>query len=183
MMKKFNIKEFNINIDPKYFWYLVIYGGIIFIIILVGIFPLYKYNSSLINENKELKYQIEEQKELGPIYLTLLKSVDDKNLRVLPSPDKTTISRGEAGKFQDDFRAIAGKAGLTIISFTPDLSTLAGSSTSLLHNIVLKGEFTNFRKMLIELGAIPYLDRIEEISILQNPDSMEFRMKIWIALK
>ena len=69
------------------------------------------------------------------------------------------------------------------VALSPDLSTLAGSSASFLHNVVLKGEFANFRKMLIGLGAVPYLDRIEEISILQNPDSMEFRMKIWIALK
>jgi hypothetical protein len=47
---------------------------------------------------------------------------------------------------------------------------------------VLKGEFANFRKMLIELGALPYLDRIEEIRIQQNPDAMEFRIKIWIAI-
>jgi len=129
-MKKLNIKGLNINVDPKNFWYLVIYGGIIFLIVLVGIFPLYKYNSSLNKENQELKYKIEEQKELGPVYLNLLKSADDKTVRLFPSPEKTTIPRSEAGKFQDDFRAIAGKAGLTIMSFTPDLSTLAGSSTS-----------------------------------------------------
>jgi hypothetical protein len=59
---------------------------------------------------------------------------------------------------------------------------LAGSPPFLLYNAVLEGEFANFRKMLIELGALPYLDRIEEIRIQQNPDSMEFRIKIWIAL-
>ncbi len=182
-MKKLNIKGLNINVDPKNFWYLVIYGGIIFLIVLVGIFPLYKYNSSLNKENQELKYKIEEQKELGPVYLNLLKSADDKTVRLFPSPEKTTIPRSEAGKFQDDFRAIAGKAGLTIMSFTPDLSTLAGSSTSFLHNVVLKGEFADFRKMLIGLGSVPYLDRIEEINVQQQPYSMEFKMKIRIAVK
>jgi hypothetical protein len=78
---------------------------------------------------------------------------------------------------------IADKAGLTMVSLKPDLSTLAGSSTSLLSNVVLKGEFANFRKMLIGLGDVPYLDRIEEISIQQYPDYLEFRMKIWIAIK
>ena len=70
-----------------------------------------------------------------------------------------------------------------MVSLKPDLSTSAASSAFLLHNVVLKGEFTNLRKMLIGLGAVPYLDRIEEINIQQNPGSMEFRMKIWIALK
>jgi hypothetical protein len=48
---------------------------------------------------------------------------------------------------------------------------------------VLKGEFADFRKMLIELGAVPYLDKIEEISYTQGTESMEFKMKVWIALK
>jgi len=69
------------------------------------------------------------------------------------------------------------------MSFTPDLSTLAGSSTSFLHNVVLKGEFADFRKMLIGLGSVPYLDRIEEINVQQQPYSMEFKMKIRIAVK
>lgn len=176
-------KKFNINIDRKSFLYLFIYSGIILIIVLVGIFPLlYSYKSHL-EENKKLKYQIEEHGKLDPIYATLLKAVKNKNLFALPNPVKTTIPRKESGKFQDDFRTIAGKTGLMTVSFTLDLNTLGGSSTSLLHNVVLRGEFANFKKMLIGLGAIPYLDRIEEISIQQRQDSTEFRMKIWIALK
>ena len=177
------MNKFNIDINPNSLWYIVIYSGIIFLFVLVGIFPLYHYNSNLIEKNKELKNQIEEQKELKPVYLNLLKTLNNKGLRILPNPEKKTIPRGEAGKFQDDIRLIAGRAGLMTVSLKPDLSTLDGSSTSLLHNLVLKGEFVNFRKMLIGLGAIPYLDRIEEISCQQGTDYMEFKMKVWIALK
>lgn len=177
------MKKFNINIHQDSFWYMVTYSGIIFLFVLVGIIPLYHYNSNLLEENKKLKNQIEEQKELGPIYRTLLTTLQDKDLRVLPDPEKTRILRGETGKFQDDLRMIAGRSRLKVVSLKPDLSTLAGSSTSLLHDVILKGDFANFRKMLIGLGTVPYLDRIEEISILQNSDSLEFKMKIWIAIK
>ena len=177
------MNKLNININQDRIWYIVIYSGIIFLFMLVGIFPLYHHNSNLIEKNAKLKNQIEEQKELGPSYSTLLQVVNSKDLRILPNPEKKTIPRGEAGKFQDDIRTIAGRSGIMTLLLTPDMSTLAGSSTSLLHNVVLKGEFSNFRKMLIGLGTVPYLDRIEEINILQNPDSMEFRMKIWIALQ
>jgi hypothetical protein len=162
---------------------MVVYCAIIFLFMLVGIFPLYQYNSNLIEKNTKLKNKIEEQKEIVPAYSTLLQVLNSKDLRILPNPEKKTIPRGEAGKFQDDIRTIAGRSGLMTLSLTPDLSTLTGSSTSLSHDVVLKGEFSNFRKMLIGLGSVPYLDRIEEINILQNPDSMEFRMKIWIALQ
>ena len=172
----------NANVNHNSFLYLFIYGGTIFIIIL-GILHLYLKTSATIKENEKLTYQIKEQNDLRPVYSSLLKAMKDKDLLVLPNPEKKPLPRLEAGKFREDFRTVAKKSGVAIVSFVPDSSTSTGASTSLLHNIVLKGEFADFRKMLIELGAVPYLDRIEEINIQQNPDSMEFRMKIWIALK
>jgi hypothetical protein len=177
------MNKFNDKINQDQIWYIVTYIGIIVLVVLLGIFPLYHYNSNLIEKNKELKTLIDEQKELRPVYLNLLKTLNNKDLLILPNPERKTILRAEAVKFQDDIRAIAGNAGLKTVSLMPDLSSLTGSSSSLSHNVVLKGEFANFRKMLIGLGAVPYLDKIEEINILQNPDSMEFRMKIWIAIK
>jgi hypothetical protein len=177
------MKKFNINIHQDSFWYIVTYSGIIFLFMLVGIIPLYHYNSHLTDENKKLKNQIEEQKEQKPIYLNLLKTLSNKDLCVLPNPEKQAIPRGEVGKFQDDFRNIAGRAGVLMVSNTPDLNSSAGSPSSLLYNVVLKGEFANLRKILIGLGSIPYLDKIEEISIQQYPSYMEFKMKIWIAIK
>jgi hypothetical protein len=176
------MNKFKLDIPEKSLWYLIICGGIIALFILIGIFPLYQYNTYSNNEIKKMEYQLEAQKELGPIYLTLLKTMENKDPRVLPNPPKTTIPRAESGKFQNALKTIAEKSGLRIISSTPDLSALVGSPPFLLHNAVLRGEFANFRKMLIELGSLPYLDRIEEIRIQQYPDSMEFRIKIWIAL-
>ncbi|PKN53128.1 MAG: hypothetical protein CVU55_02645 [Deltaproteobacteria bacterium HGW-Deltaproteobacteria-13] len=177
------MKKINFNINKKSILYLGVYLGIIFVVILVGILPLSWSISKNIKQNEELSYKIKEQKELGPVYASLLNAMKNKNLLTLPHPEKTSLARSEAGKFQDDFQVIVKKTGLKILSFTPDLNTSAASSTSFLHQIVLRGEFSDFRKMLIGLGAVPYLDKIEEINIQQGTDSMEFRMKVWIALK
>lgn len=177
------MKKINISMEQKNLWHLATYGVIILLIVILGIVPLYFKNAYHVTENKKLEYQIKEQKELGPIYTTLLNNMKSKNSYVLPNPEKTTMPRSEAGKFRDDFQMIAKRAGLKIASFTPDFNTSAGTSTSFLHNVVLKGDFAGFRKILIGLGEVPYLDRIEEISIQQGADLMEFRMKIWIAIK
>ena len=176
------MKKFDLGIPEKSLTYLIICGGIIVLFVLVGIFPLYLNTSNQAGEIKKIEYQIEEQKGLGPVYLNMQKAMEGKGLQVLPNPKKTTISNEEAAKFQNVFRTIAGQSGLMTISLTPDLSTMAGSSKFLLNNAVVKGEFANFRKMLIALATIPYLDRIEEIRIQQRSDSMEFRIKIWLAL-
>jgi len=179
------MKKININISQENsILYLVIYGGIILIIILVGILPYYLKMSNQVKENDKLKYQIKEQKELGPVYQTLIKAIENNKNFILPHPEKTALPRSEAQKFHTDFQNAAKKSGLKVVSFTPDINTSASPSTSFLHNIVLKGELADLRRILIELGSIPYLDRIEEINIQQNTTgSMEFKMKVWIAIK
>jgi hypothetical protein len=176
------MKKIDLGIPEKSLTYLIICVGIIGLFVLMIIFPLYRYTSNQAGEIKKIEYQIEEQKGLGPVYLNMQKALESKDLKGLPNPKQTTINREETAKFQNVFRALAGQSGLMTISLTPDLSTMAGSSKVLLHNAVVKGEFVNFRKMLIALNAIPYLDRIEEIRMQQNSDSMEFRIKIWLAL-
>lgn len=176
------MNKINFNVDKKIFWYLAIYGGIVFII-LIGILFLYLKIDNQIKDNDKLTYQIKEQKELRPLYATFLNSMKGKDLLILPNPAKTALPRSEAGKFQNEIQMIAKRSGLIVVSVTQELNTLAGPSTSLLHNVVLKGEFADFRKMLIGLGAVSCLDRIEEISIQQSDKFMEFRMKVWIAIK
>jgi hypothetical protein len=130
----------------------------------------------------KLQYQIEEQKGLASIYSMLTKSISSKELIVLPNPTKTVLPLRDANKFQDAFKDLARKSGLTTVSLTPDLTSLASSSAYLLHNAVVKGEFVNLRKMLIGLGNISYIDKIDEIIIQQQSDAMEFKIKIWIAI-
>ena len=161
---------------------LIIYPGIILFVILLVIVPLYKSNSNTNNDIKKLKSQIEEQKSYGNIFSVLTKSMKNKDSKILPNPPQTTLPRQDAGKFQEVFRTAAVNSGLMTVSLAPDLSTLTSNSTYHLYNAVVKGEFANFRNLLVGLGGISYLDKIEEIHIQQYPDSMEFRMKIWIAL-
>lgn len=178
------MKKININIHQKNsILYLVIYGGLVLIIILVVILPYYLKISNQIKENDKLKYQIKQQKELGPVYKTLNGNIENNNALVLPHPEKTALPRTDTRKFQNDFQFAAKKSGLKIVSFTPDINTSASPSASFLYNIVLKGELADLRRILIELGSIPYLDRIEEINIQQNTGPMEFKMKVWTAIK
>lgn len=169
-------------IQGKVLRYLVVCGGIIMFFIIAGIIPLSRYNASVNKDIKKLKFQIEEQKNLNSMYAMLTKNMGGKHLRILPNPAKTTLARQEASKFLDAFREIAQKSGLKTVSISPELSTLTASSRFLLHTAIVKGDFVDFRKMLIGLGYLPYLEKIEEISIQQYPDALEFEMKISIAL-
>ncbi len=171
-----------LNIPDKIFWRLLICGGIIIIIALAGIVPLARYNAGLDNDIKKMQSQIEEQKNLKSLHDMLVKNMEKKNSLALPNPRRTAMPRQEANRFQDAFRKIADISGLKTMSIVPELAALTGSSNQLLHTAVVKGDFNNFRKMLINLGDLPYLERIEEINVQQAADAMEFRIRLLIAL-
>jgi hypothetical protein len=174
-MSKFGIPE-------KSIWYIFIYAGIIIIITVLGIIPVYRYNSNA-NENiKKINDQIKQQSDLKPQYSMLAAVLEKKQAQALPYTQRSKIPREQAGKFQQDFRAIADKTGMMVVSYAPDMANLAGDSSYLLHNVAVKGEFNKFRQMLIELENVPYLDRIDEINIQQRPDGMEYKLKILIEL-
>lgn len=177
------MNKLKFDLNQKTIFYIAVCSGIIFLILLAVILPLYHYSSVLVSDNQKLRNQLEEHKQLAPVYQNLLKSRDSKVEFALPNPEKASIPVGETGRFKDDLQKIAGNAGMTMASFTPNMTRSVGSSSQLSHDVVLKGEFSNFRKILVGLGTLPYLEKIEEISIQQLTDSMEFKMKIWIAVK
>ena len=177
------IKKFNQEIPAdKSLSYGLIYGGIIILIVLLGIIPFYQYNANLSQAVKNIQEQIKEKQELGQIYLLIQKTSGKKEVHALPNPAKTKLSRQDVDRFQDTFRTEAGESGLLTISLIPDVKTMASGSQNLLYNATMKGEFANFHKLLVKLGALSYIDQIEEINIKQDIDSMEFGLKIWIAL-
>ncbi len=178
------MNKINLNISKTSILYVIIYGGIILIIILALMLPSYLTTAKSIAENEKIKSQIKEQKDLGPIYSALVSATNNKDVLALPNPAKKPVSRSEAVvKFQGDFREMAKKSGMIVVSFAPDLTSSTGSSTSFLYNIMLKGQYADFRKIIAGLGAMPYLDRIDEINCQQGIDYMEFKMQVWIAVK
>ncbi len=176
------MNKLNLNIPEKSLWYLFVCAGIIVLIGLLAIFPMHKINAHKLNELNKLENQVAAQKDLGPIYLTLTKSMENKKELTLPNPPSKAISREEATKFPDIFKATAEKSGLRMLSITPDLTKISAGQSSLVYNAVVRGDFVNFRELLIGLGDIPYLEKIEEVSVKQLSDSMELQAIVWLKV-
>ncbi|PKN89185.1 MAG: hypothetical protein CVU51_01360 [Deltaproteobacteria bacterium HGW-Deltaproteobacteria-1] len=162
--------------------YILICVGIIVIILLLVIFPLNRVNAGRAKDIKKLQDQIEEQKGLGQVYQLAQSDTGKKSEFILANPARTKLSRQETEKFQKLFRAEAEKANLMVMSLMPDTDSMGVGSKYLIYNATVKGEFVNFRKLLLALGEMSYIDQIEEMNLKQDSDSMELRLKIGIAL-
>lgn len=176
------LNKINQNIPSNSVSYMLICGGIIVLIGLLLIIPFYRYNAGIANESKSIQQQIDEQKELTETYQFLKIAKAKKQTYALPNPAGEKLSKQDMSKFPEAFRFETEKSGMTTASLVLDTKTMTGQSQSLMYNATVKGDFADFRRLLIRLGDLPYIDQIEEISIKQDRDNMEFKLKIWIAL-
>ena len=152
------------------------------VIVLAGIVPNFLSSARLDREISRVQFQLEEQDKLYPVLQLLKKNAQQKILMILPFPAMDKLSRKLIDLFPATFNDMAKKAGMDVISISPDLNSLSDNSNFLIVNAVIRGDFFNFRKLLINLGEVPYLERVEEMEIRQNQDIMEFKMKIRLAL-
>lgn len=156
--------------------------GSLLLFILAVIVPVQRFVAGFDGRIKDIQYQVDEQKSLQPIYQALKTKSQTTAPSILPTPESGKLSRDLVSVIPSTIGRIVRNAAMETISISPDVNSLANQSRSLLMNTVIRGDFMSFRKFLIGVGELPYLERFEEIEIQQDPDFMEFRMKIWLAL-
>ena len=156
--------------------------GSLLLFILVVIVPVQRFMAGLDGRIKDIQYQVDEQKSLQPIYQALKTKSQTTTPGILPTPESGKLSRDLVSVVPSTIGRIVRNAAMETITISPDVNSLANQSRSLLMNTVIRGDFMSFRKFLIGVGGLPYLERLEEIEIKQDQDFMEFRMKIWLAL-
>ncbi|MBN2439079.1 MAG: hypothetical protein JXL20_10845 [Deltaproteobacteria bacterium] len=156
--------------------------GSLLLFILAVIVPVQRFAAGLDGRIKDIRYQVDEQKRLQPIYQMLKTKTHTTAPGILPMPAGGKLSRDLVSVVPSTIGRIVKNAAMETISISPDVTSLANQSRSLLMHAVIRGDFMNFRKFLIGIGELPYLERFEEIEIQKDPDFMEFRMKIRLAL-
>lgn len=156
--------------------------GFLLLFAAAALWPMGRSVISRDSEIREIQYQVDEQKNLQPLYQALKTRSQARPTTALPSPQRDKLSRDLVVITPSTLRRIADNASLKTQSVAPDVSSLTNQSKSLIMNMVVRGDFMNFRKFLIGIGELPYLERYEEIEIRKDPAFMEYRIKIRLAL-
>ncbi len=164
----------------------IVYIGLcltgIMIFLLAGILPAKGTLADLEADTAVIQYRIEEQKTLAPLYQTLQETNGKKESAILPLPEKGKLPKDKIETLPRVIEAAVKSSGMTLVSAVPNLAGLTGDARFIEMDILLHGNFINFRKFLITLGGIPYLEHIEEITIQAKPDGKEYRLKLWMAI-
>jgi len=160
---------------------ILLFGGGVLLFILLSIFPNYLAYSNINHEISTLKNQIEEQKLLSPIFSDLSEKTKFKDPENLPFPRKDKLSKNETGNIAAIIQKIIRQNDYTLVNILTDVDGLLEESGTLKVSIEMTGDFMNLRNMILQLGALPYLDHIEYVHIDSHGEKQQFLLKIWIA--
>ncbi|MEJ2731312.1 MAG: hypothetical protein P8185_22860 [Deltaproteobacteria bacterium] len=149
--------------------------------LLLIILPSRKTSAELDREIDKLNVRIEEQRILTPVFHSLLKRAKKAPPSMLPSPEKTKLTHGDMNIISKVFQDIAVRHNLKLEEVETDVSSVMEESGYLMMRLRLSGNFYKFRDFLVDLGSIPSLEYIEEISIRPVKTSRELSIKLWLG--
>jgi hypothetical protein len=164
----------------------IIYIGLCLVGILIfvfwGIMPAGRTLTEMDTRINSARSQLEGQRTLMPLFHSLQSRSEKRESQILPLPEQGKLPQTRIGTLPVAFSTAAKVSRMTLVSALPNLNALTGDAQFLSVDAVLRGNFMQFRKFLVQIGGLPYVHHIEEITIQGKADMTEFRVKIWVAL-
>jgi hypothetical protein len=163
--------------------YLIVCTSGILLFVAIGLYPLQASLSRQGEDIEALKARIEEQKVLSPVYRELMGKLQKKTAGVLPDDKRTALAADDVDVVPMVFKKMAQDGGLDVLYVTPDVKSLANNPEHMSVHLAVKGDFLKFRKFLLALESLPYVEHVEEIQVQEALGGRELRLKTWLAVR
>jgi len=170
-----------VKFSQRSLFYFALFGVVILVIILLMIYPDYRTLAALDKNIKQLNTKIETQKLLLPLFQKMLTEIDFKLPEGVAFPKEEKLTQEKSESIVSVFHELADNSGLKVVEVSPDVESTLNGSGFLLVNVVVKGDFFKLREFLLELGNLPYLEKIEQIKLQNIEAGKEVRLKIWLV--
>ena len=154
--------------------------GILAFMLLI-ILPSDKSAKELDQEISKLNARMEEQRILTPVFHSLLKRSKMAPPSNLPVPERAKLTHGSLQTISNVFQDIAARHNLKLEEIKTDVGSMVQDTGYLSMQLRLSGDFYKFREFLVDLGSIPSLEHIEEISIRPLKATRILDIKLWMA--
>jgi len=175
-----NLKNLS-KIPARSIWYLLICLGGLLAFYYIGVHPYNRTLSGLEEDIAIVKFEIEKQETLSPLFKSLLKE-EIKPPEGLPFPEKGKLSRENLNGIAATFRDMAQMCNLELGGVTPMAESLDDQSGLLKVSVMVKGDFFDCRRFLLKLGEIPYMEHIEQIQFLADKGMNTLSLNVWLAV-
>jgi hypothetical protein len=149
-------------------------------ILLVVVLLVYPEGQRLQVQRKKiagLETALKERRILRPFYINLNKKVNSKISGVISYPPMETLSRQNTSRIVSVCKKIARQNHLKLSAVVPSVD----GSDSMQVEVAFQGPFFHFRPLLLALGRLPYLKRIDHFTVQNIENGCEIKLKLDIA--
>jgi len=155
-------------------------AGILGFLLLI-ILPAERASAELERDIAVLTARVEEQKVLSPVFKNLFDRAKAGRSDA-SAPARAKLSRGDIAALPKRLQELALAHGLVLREIVPDVNSLADASGKLQVKVDALGRFADLRGFLLDVGALPFFETIEEMDIRgAEGGGEEFTLKIWLA--
>ena len=173
--------KFSSILAPQSLILLVLCCAALLIFLLYIILPGQRLSAELDRDIEGLTSRIEEQRILSPVFKNLFAKTKVPGTQSLPAPARTKLTRAEIAGVPKRLQELAAAHQLNVREIIPEVNTLTDATGRFLTRLMAGGQFINLRSFLIDVGALPYFDSIEEIDVRAVEGGKEFNLRIWLA--
>lgn len=171
----------NLKLPQESVTYLLLCLTGVLVFIIFAIIPAHSTLASLDVKLKNTQLQFEEQKTLAPFFRTLQQRTRKGGERALPFPQREIMPPEKMGSLHDVIKEIARQSNVAVISLSPVVGLMGRNNRSAAMEATLRGGFFSFRRFLIGLEGLAYVEHVEEFQMQQHPEGMELKIKFWVA--
>jgi len=158
--------------------YILICASGILLFVVGGILPNQKAILDLESESVRIKSELRQQELLFPAFRKAIRTLHEKKKNDLPFPNKTSVAKKDIAIISAFFKKLSTECKLHFESGIPDVGKINKTSGIIPFNLVLKGDYFDFRFFLTQLMLVPYLEHIETFQIKSGSGMKEYRLRI-----
>jgi hypothetical protein len=156
-------------------------AGVVGFLLLV-ILPADRASAELDREIVALTARVEEQKVLSPVFKALFEKARSPVKAGGPAPVRAKLSRADIAALPKRLQEMAAAHRLAVREVVPDINTLTDASGRLSMKIQAQGRFADLRGFLLDVGALPFFDGLEEVDVRGvEGGGEEATLKVWLA--
>ena len=158
-------------------WLGICAAGVIAFLLLF-VYPNMLAMRELDEEAVMLAEKVQAQELLHPIYLALIRQVQQRVPEQLPLPETTRMEGTPISDIHVIFAAMAEAHRVAFDSAVPDPVSYMEENAQLTMNVTFSGDFFQFRPLLLRLCELPYLSAIETVRIRTEGDTRRMQLKL-----
>lgn len=149
----------------------------------VAVVPNQRELSSLDDRIEHLSLELRKQEVLSPVFKKLYTQFKQRRKEPFPEVKKQPLPQQDIPDITRMLQDAASLSGLRFVAAAPDVNTLKKNSESMRVKFLVEGSFLKLQDLLVQLDTIPYIDRIDGITIESGGVTTTFRLITWFRVE